>query len=156
MWNLKLNCLWWKKCVKFDWEIGCWAVKDRKGNQSLKSCGLWLPGGVTWSGFACGGRRSSMWAVQLFLSGELVRAVVFEAGAPWCWWRCSLFACALHLTQLCFGMGCAVVPVAARILEQKVKQALALPARCSWHIYFPLQRPPEGFWVFLMLFSQAD
>lgn len=77
------------------------------------------------------GRRSSMWAVQLFLSGELVRAVVFEAGAPWCWWRCSLFACALHLTQLCFGMGCAVVPVAARILEQKVKQALALPARCS-------------------------
>lgn len=82
-------------------------MKDRKGNQSLKSCGLWLPGGVTWSGFACGGRRSSMWAVQLFLSGELVRAVVFEAGAPWCWWRCSLFACACSLCA------CAFLPVPA-------------------------------------------
>lgn len=28
-------------------------MKD-KGNQSFKSCGLWLPVGVTWSGFACG------------------------------------------------------------------------------------------------------
>lgn len=32
-------------------------MKD-KGNQSFKGCGLWLPAGVTWSGFACGVART--------------------------------------------------------------------------------------------------
>lgn len=32
-------------------------MKDR-GEKSFKGCGLWLPVGVTWSGFACGVARA--------------------------------------------------------------------------------------------------
>lgn len=32
-------------------------MKD-KGKRSFKGCGLWLPVGVTWSGFACGVARA--------------------------------------------------------------------------------------------------
>lgn len=56
MWSS--NCLCWKKCVKFDWEISCWTVKA-EGKQSFKGCGLWLPAGVTGSGFAWGVARAA-------------------------------------------------------------------------------------------------
>lgn len=71
-------------------------------------------------------------------------SVVFEAGAPCCWWRCSLCLCSPSNTASFWDGMC-------RILEQKVKQALAFPASCSWHINSPLQRPTKGFWIFLML-----
>lgn len=44
--------------------------------------------------------QQCMWPVQVFLTGELVRAVVFEAGAPCCWWRCSLCLCSSSNTAL--------------------------------------------------------
>lgn len=63
-------------------------MKD-KGNQSFKSCGLWLPVGVTWLGFACGAAGAEGAAVHVGSAGfaecRTGQAVVFEAGTACCW-----------------------------------------------------------------------
>lgn len=75
-------------------------MKD-EGNQSFKSCGLWLPVGVTGSGFACGAAGAAVHVGSAgFSDWRAVRAVVFEAGAPCCCWRCSLCLCSSSNTAL--------------------------------------------------------
>lgn len=78
-------------------------MKD-KGNQSFKSCGLWLPVGVTWSGFACGAARAAGVGGTAVHVGSGGFSEVFQLLAEVFQQRDIPFACPLYLPQLHFGM----------------------------------------------------